>query len=344
MSAACFHQNITVCITRLINRKLFVLRRFSQEARHGGKSKGLPIIHHEGYVCYLPPGHRFQMRKFERLYHYLIKDGVICKEQVWRPERVSKQVLIDTVHTEEYIDKFFNGRTSDKEQRRTGFEWSEGLVSRCRYETGGTILAVEAALQHGLACSTGGGTHHAFPSYGSGFCLLNDMAVAAKHFILRKKVSQVLIVDLDVHQGDGTAFIFKDNTSVFTFSVHCGKNFPLRKQQSDLDISLDVGLGDQEYLDIIKQHLPWIIQMFRPDLVIYDAGVDPHHKDFLGKLKLTDEGLFARDYWVIDKLVSQGIPCACVIGGGYSKDLDVLALRHSILHRAATKVWQDRSM
>lgn len=237
------------------------------------------------------------------------------------------------------MDKFINGKTTEQEQRRTGFSWSSGLVRRCRYETGGTVLAAEIALQRGLACSTAGGTHHAFPDFGSGFCLLNDLAVAAKHVIDSSPPKKVLIVDLDVHQGDGTAFIFRQETNIFTFSVHCGKNFPLRKQLSDLDVSVDEGLEDKDYLSIVEAHLPWLLDSFRPDLVLYDAGVDPHWEDELGLLRLTDQGLFQRDIYVLKTAVNRGVPIAAVIGGGYSRDINKLALRHSIVHRAAAQVW-----
>uniref|UniRef100_A0A674PET6 Histone deacetylase 12 n=1 Tax=Takifugu rubripes TaxID=31033 RepID=A0A674PET6_TAKRU len=258
------------------------------QVRH--ESCGLPIIHHSKYVCDLPTNHRFPMGKFPRVLHFLFKDQVITENQVWVPEIASSD-LLSCVHTEEYLNNFMNGRIND-----------EGIVTRCRYETGevknlliilqpyeplipsplftgGTLLAAELALQRGLACSTAGGTHHAFPGFGSGFCLLNDLAVAAKYVSASLK-RKVLIVDLDVHQGDGTAFIFKEEPRVFTFSVHCGKNFPLRKQQSDLDISVTS----------VEDHLPWLLDTFRPDLVLYDAGVDPHREDELGKLCLTDQG------------------------------------------------------
>ncbi|XP_013869606.1 uncharacterized protein SYNPCC7002_A1628 isoform X2 [Austrofundulus limnaeus] len=258
---------------------------------------------------------------------------------VWAPEIASKD-LLSCVHSEEYLKTLLNGTVHEEEQRRTGFPWSQDLVRRCRYETGGTVLAAEVALQRGLACSTAGGTHHAFPGYGSGFCLLNDLAVAAK-CSMRSTKRKVLIVDLDVHQGDGTAFIFKEEPHVFTFSMHCGKNFPLRKQQSDLDVSVEDGVEDKEYLATVNAHLPRLLETFRPDLVLYDAGVDPHWEDELGRLRLTDQGLYQRDLYVIKTAVSRGIPVATVIGGGYSQDLDKLALRHSIVHRAATKVWND---
>ncbi|XP_037632238.1 uncharacterized protein SYNPCC7002_A1628 [Sebastes umbrosus] len=309
------------------------------------ESSALPIVHHSKYVCELPANHRFPMNKFPQLLHCLIKDQVITEKQVWLPEIASKD-LLSCVHTEEYINNFINGKINEQEQKRTGFPWSEGIVRRCRYETGGTVLAAEVALQRGLACSTAGGTHHAFPSYGSGFCLLNDLAVAAKYLtgISSAPKRKVLIVDLDVHQGDGTAFIFKDEPSVFTFSMHCGKNFPVRKQQSDLDVSVEDGLEDKEYLSTVEAHLPGLLETFHPDLVLYDAGVDPHWEDELGRLRLTDQGLYQRDLYVMKTVVSRGIPVATVIGGGYSRDIDKLALRHSIVHRAATQVWRECGM
>ncbi|XP_073779979.1 uncharacterized protein SYNPCC7002_A1628 isoform X2 [Danio rerio] len=218
-------------------------------------------------------------------------------------------------------------------------------LSAVRCGPGGTLLAGQIALQRGLACSTAGGTHHAFPSHGSGFCLLNDLAVTAKHLISEPTPKRkILIVDLDVHQGDGTAFIFKDEPSVFTFSVHCQRNFPLRKQQSDLDVSLEDGTEDREYLSRVQEHLPWLLESFRPDLVLYDSGVDPHWDDELGKLRLTDEGLYRRDLYVLHTVVKSGIPVATVIGGGYSRDIDRLARRHSIIHRAALKVWREHGL
>ncbi|XP_058490510.1 uncharacterized protein SYNPCC7002_A1628 [Solea solea] len=336
-----FSQSPRVKVARLFRAVFSSCRCFHEETVRRDDSSGLPVIHHRHYVCDLPPKHRFPIDKFPRVLHFLIQDQVITHKQVWVPEIASKD-LLSCVHTEEYLDNFIHGKTSEKDQRRTGFSWSEGLVRRCRYETGGTVLAANVALQRGLTCSTAGGTHHAFPSYGSGFCLLNDLAVAAKSVINNSSPKRkVLIVDLDVHQGDGTAFIFKDEPCVFTFSVHCGKNFPLHKQQSDLDVSVEDGLEDKEYLSIVEAHLPWLLDTFHPDLVLYDAGVDPHRDDELGRLRLTDQGLHERDLYVMRTAVSRGVPVAAVIGGGYSQDIDKLALRHSIVHRAATQVWRE---
>ncbi|KAK3100351.1 hypothetical protein FSP39_018565, partial [Pinctada imbricata] len=303
------------------------------------KSRGLPIVHHHGYVCDLPIKHRFAMKKFHGVMRYLKKDNVISSKQIVEPSEIDP-VFLKVVHTPDYIERFINGDTTREEQRATGFEWSKGIVSRCRYETGGTLLAACIAMERGVSCSTGGGTHHAFPSFGSGYCLVNDLAVTAAALREKGIVERVLIVDLDVHQGDGTAFTFQDNKDVFTFSVHCEKNFPQRKQSSDLDIGLDPNIEDKKYMTILTSQLPWILDSFRPDLVLYDAGVDPHFKDELGKLNLTDQGLFDRDKYVIDKCLSHGIPVATVIGGGYQRDLDALSLRHTIVHRAATKVYK----
>lgn len=305
------------------------------------ESRALPIVHHVKYICDLPENHRFPMGKFPKVLESLLRDQVITDKQVWAPKIASTE-LLRRAHTEEYLSNFISGKISEKDQRRTGFLWSSGLVQRCRYETGGTVLAAEIAMQRGLACSTAGGTHHAFPSFGSGFCLLNDLAVAAKHLMSESTSRRrILIVDLDVHQGDGTAFIFKDEPDVFTFSVHCGKNFPVRKQQSDLDVSLEDGTEDKEYLSKVQEHLPWLLERIRPDLVLYDAGVDPHWEDELGRLRLTDEGLYRRDLYVLQTVIKKGIPVATVIGGGYSRDIDRLGRRHSIIHRAASKVWRE---
>lgn len=303
--------------------------------------RGLPIIHHDGYVCDFPFKHRFAMRKFHGVLRYLRTDNVISMKQILKPTAIDPD-LLKLVHTPDYIDRFLTGKTTVEEQRLTGFKWSEGIVSRCRLETGGTLLAGRIAMEHGIACSTGGGTHHAFPSHGAGYCLLNDMAVTAAALFNECVAQKVLIVDLDVHQGDGTAYIFSDSCAIFTFSMHCEKNYPFTKQTSDIDIGLMMGISDKDYLDHIQSYLPWLLDSFRPDLVLYDAGVDPHEKDELGKLNLTDEGLFLRDWFVIDACVSRGIPLATVIGGGYDRDINRLALRHTLVHRAATKVWHNR--
>jgi len=204
---------------------------------------------------------------------------------------------------------------------------------------GGTILTARLALKYGCACNTAGGTHHAFPDYGSGFCIFNDLAIAARVLIEQQIVKKILIVDLDVHQGDGTAWIFRDDERVFTFSMHCEANFPGKKQQSDLDIPLPVGLDDDDYLQILAKHLPDLLSEVKPDLILYDAGVDTHVGDRLGKLALSDRGIYRREMLVLSTALAAGYPVASVIGGGYAENMQELVYRHSLLHRAAKEVY-----
>ena len=326
-----------------VDTKKDILCRGYEDKAKSHLSEGLPIIHHVKYVSEFPIKHRFCMRKFHAVFRYLRMDQVISVKQVVEPWEVSQEEC-ELVHSKDYIHKVFTGLTSDREQRVSGFKWSPGIISRCRYEAGGTILACHLALERGVACSTGGGTHHAFFSHGSGYCLINDMAIAAASIIASGRVDRVLIVDLDVHQGDGTASLLQLRDDIFTLSFHCGSNFPFTKQNSDLDISLKDHINDDEYLSELEDVLPYVVDTFRPDLVIYDAGVDPHKDDELGRLDLTDDGLYRRDKYVIDHLAIQGIPVATVIGGGYSRSLNILGRRHTIVHRAASQVWREREL
>ncbi|BAY19337.1 histone deacetylase/AcuC/AphA family protein [Anabaenopsis circularis NIES-21] len=300
----------------------------------------LPIIYHPNYVAPLPEGHRFPMSKFSKLYELLLKDGVAQAEQFHTPQ-LPPQDLIELVHTPDYVRAYCEGTLDAKAQRRIGLPWSPALVNRTCVAVGGTILTAQMALAQGLACNTAGGTHHAFPSYGSGFCIFNDLAIASRVLQKLGLVQKILIVDLDVHQGDGTAFIFGDDASVFTFSMHCEVNFPGTKQHSDLDIPLPVGMDDDAYLQTLAKYLPDLLSHVQPDLIFYDAGVDPHICDRLGKLALTDTGLFRREMQVLTTCVSAGYPVACVIGGGYADDMQSLVWRHSLLHRAASEVYRQ---
>ncbi|MDJ0694940.1 histone deacetylase [Mastigocoleus sp. MO_188.B34] len=300
----------------------------------------LPIIYHPDYVTPLPPGHRFPMSKFGKLYELLLNDGVAHQKQFYSPERPTKE-LIELIHIPDYVEAYYQGTLNPKVQRRIGLPWSPEIVNRTCTAVGGTILTAKLALRHGLACNTAGGTHHAFPDYGSGFCIFNDLAIAPRVLQKLGLVSKVLIVDLDVHQGDGTAFIFQNDDSIFTFSMHCQINFPSTKQQSDLDIPLEVGMEDDDYLQTLANYLPELLSQVKPDLVLYDAGVDPHIGDRLGKLALTDGGIFRREMQVLSTCVGAGYPVACVIGGGYADDMKSLVWRHSLLHRAATEVYQQ---
>lgn len=300
----------------------------------------VPLVYHPDYVAPLPDGHRFPMIKFRQLYEMLLADGVASVDQFHLPE-CPPQAWLELVHTPGYVQAYCQGTLDFRAQRRIGLPWSQQLANRTCIAIGGTILTARLALTHGLACNTAGGTHHAFPSYGSGFCIFNDLAIAARVLQSIGLVQKILIVDLDVHQGDGTAFIFQTDPSVFTFDLHCETNFPGTKQQSDLDVALPPGMEDDDYLRTLAEYLPTLLSEFQPDLVLYDAGVDPHLADRLGKLALTDTGLFRREMQVLSTCVAQGYPTACVIGGGYADDLEGLVYRHSLLHRAASEVYRQ---
>ncbi len=299
----------------------------------------LPLVYHPDYVAPLPEGHRFPMSKFRLLYDRLLTCEIAQPDQFHQPER-PPQEWIQLVHTPDYTQAYCDGTLSDKAKHRIGLPWSPALVNRTCVAVGGTVLTAQLALAHGLACNTAGGTHHAFPSYGSGFCIFNDLAIAARTLQKLGLAQKILIVDLDVHQGDGTAWIFQDDPSVFTFSMHCEVNFPGTKQQSDLDVALPVGMQDEEYLQTLAQYLPDLLTEVKPDLVLYDAGVDVHGGDRLGKLDLTDRGLFCREMQVLGSCLAAGYPIACVIGGGYCDDLSALVDRHALLHRSASNVYR----
>jgi acetoin utilization deacetylase AcuC-like enzyme len=300
----------------------------------------LPIVHHPDYVAPLPAEHRFPMAKFSLLYQYLLKSEIARPAQIHRPEP-AQQEWVEWVHRPHYVRAYIEGTLDAKAIRRIGLPWTPALVNRTVTAVGGTVLTAQLALRHGLACNTVGGTHHAFPDFGSGFCIFNDLAIAARWVQKQGLAQKILIVDLDVHQGDGTAVIFQNDPSVFSFSMHCGANFPGTKQTSDLDVSLPVGMEDDDYLRTLAAYLPDLLSQVQPDLVIYDAGVDPHVGDRLGKLALTDTGLYRREMQVLHTCVSRGYPVACTIGGGYTDDMPALAYRHSLLHRAASEIYRQ---
>ncbi|EAW37802.1 histone deacetylase [Lyngbya sp. PCC 8106] len=300
----------------------------------------LPIVYHSDYVAPLLPGHRFPMSKFRLLYQMLLADEVIEPSQVHTPELPPSE-WIELVHDRDYVQAYCQGTLDPKAQRRIGLPWSPALANRTCIAVGGAVLTAKLALSHGLACNTAGGTHHAFPNLGTGFCIFNDIAIAARTIQNLGLAPKILILDLDVHQGDATAFIFQDDPSVFTFSMHCEANFPARKQKSDLDVGLPVGMEDEAYLYTLGKYLEDLLSEVKPDLVFYDAGVDTHVDDRLGKLALSDTGLWRREMQVLSSCVRLGYPVAGIIGGGYCDDMAALVYRHSILHRAATQVYRQ---
>ncbi|MGH6943071.1 MAG: histone deacetylase family protein [Geminicoccaceae bacterium] len=302
----------------------------------------LPIVHHPAYVAPMPAGHRFPMGKYGRLMAHLLEDALVVPAQVHVPD-LAPRTWLRLAHGAAYVEAILTQRLAAAAIRVIGLPITPEVARRSRAATGGTVLAARLALEHGLACNTAGGSHHAFTSHGSGFCIFNDVAVAAAVLLAEGRIQRTLVVDLDVHQGDGTAAIFKDDPRVFTFSVHCRTNFPLRKQASDLDLALEAGLEDDGYLARLAERLPGLLEDLRPDLVFFNAGVDPHRDDRLGRLALSEEGLWRRERLVLESCLRRGVPVAGVIGGGYAHDPLQLARLHAILHRVAAEVFARRT-
>lgn len=302
----------------------------------------LPLVYHENYSrVLLPERHSFPMTKFALLREHLLKEGIARPEQFHSPEPAT-DALLTLAHTLDYVRRFTTGELDAAAMRRQGFPWSPALVTRSRTAVGGTRLTAELALAHGLACHLAGGTHHAHADFGSGYCLLNDLAVTAAWAVDSGAARRVLIVDCDVHQGDGTARIFEHDARVFTLSVHAQSNFPARKASSDLDVALPRGTGDDDYLKALQSALSTVLTNNHFDLVLYDAGADVHADDRLGHLELSDVGMAQRERLVIMACVERKLPLACVIGGGYDRDVPRLVRRHSILHREASACLRAR--
>lgn len=300
----------------------------------------LPLVYHDDYSPPLPPGHRFPMEKFRLLRDHLVDSGLTRDEFLRRPQPCPADILA-LAHDRGYIERYCSGDMSREELRRLGLPWSPALARRTLLAVGGSLLAAELALEHGLACHLAGGTHHAHYDHASGFCIFNDLAVIARYLLESGRVGRVLIFDCDVHQGDGTARILEGVPDAVTVSLHCEQNFPTRKAQSDWDIPLLKGMGDADYLKVVDDTLNYLLPLYQPDLVLYDAGVDVHRDDALGYLALTDAGLAARDEAVLRHCLERDIPVVGLIGGGYDKDRHVLARRHGILHHCAAKIWQE---
>lgn len=297
----------------------------------------LPLVTNPYYSYPFPDQHRFPMQKFALLVDHLKEQGILKKSNVYRPGQAQRAAL-EMAHCSSYLDRFINGSQSPKEERRMGLPWSQGLVKRSLISPNGTMLATSLALKNGIACHLAGGTHHAHRDFASGFCILNDMAIAALNLRYLGLVKRILIFDCDVHQGDGTATILQNETSITTCSIHCEKNFPYRKAQSDIDINLPKGMRDDEYLKTVEHTLQDAIERSQPDLIIYDAGVDVYEHDPLGLLNISLQGIRERDALIIQTALEQSIPIATVIGGGYDKDQLALAKRHAIVVEEAHRL------
>ena len=293
-----------------------------------------PLVFHPIYSQLpLPPRHRFPIEKYQGIYDALVARGV-PHTQFSTPTAVSEAQLCH-YFSSAYVKPLLAGSLDAKAMRRIGFPWSEQLIQRSLTAVGGTLLTAGLAVQHGLSLNLTGGYHHAFADYGSGFCLFNDLYLAAQQMLTTPGLDRVLIIDLDVHQGDGTASLAMNNPHIITLSIHGEKNFPYRKQTSDIDIGLPSGCEDNDYLDVLDETLHLAFMQYQPDAVIYDAGVDIHVNDDLGLLRVSTAGLYQRDDMVITECRRRQLPTACVIGGGYQRDISALVEAHLQLFRAA---------
>ena len=293
----------------------------------------LPVVNHKDYEAQINENNKFPIKKFSALADYLIEKQIV--KNFYEPEACSIETL-RAAHSQEYIYKIQNKTLDKNEIRKIGFPLVDSVVRRSFVATGGTVMATKLALNYGVACNTAGGSHHATYSEGAGFCVFNDVAVAAKYLTSRGLANKILIVDLDVHQGNGNSEIFKDDSQVFTFSMHSKINYPAKKSISDLDVELNENMEDKEYLDTLKFYLHNLNQE-EFDFVFYIAGVDIHFNDQLGKLKITDEGIKLRDEIVVENFYSNKIPICGVLGGGYNKDFKKLVELHSSLHKTCSK-------
>lgn len=292
-----------------------------------------PIYNHP-----LPERHRFPMVKYDLLPEQLIYEGTISKANLFTPNPLEEKIILNT-HCPIYWDKLKGLKLDRKEERRTGFPLSKALVEREIVIMDGTLKAALYALEYGCAFNIAGGTHHAFTNRGEGFCLLNDIAIAANYLLNEDLVSQVLVVDLDVHQGNGTAEIFANNKRVFTFSMHGAKNYPMHKEKSDLDIGLPDGTKDDVYLGALQNALPSLIEQLEPDIIFYQCGVDVLGTDKLGRLNLSIEGCKKRDAFVLELSKANGIPIIGNMGGGYSEKLTGIVEAHANTYRLAVDIF-----
>ena len=294
----------------------------------------LPVVNHPDYVAKINDDNKFPIQKFGALADYLIKESVVKKFHI--PKECSISTL-KTSHSLEYINHIKNKTLDLKLQKKIGFPINDSVSRRSFVATGGTVLASKLALDSKLACNTAGGSHHATFDYGAGYCVFNDVAVAANYLKNKNYAKKILIIDLDVHQGNGNSEIFKNDPNILTFSMHCASNYPAKKSKSDIDIDLKDGMEDEEYINILHKNLKQLNKN-KYDFVFYIAGVDIHFEDRLGKLKITDEGVNKRDQIVIENFFSRNTPLCGVLGGGYNKNFEKLIELHSMLHKNCAKI------
>ncbi len=299
----------------------------------------MQLFYTDIFVLPLPVGHRFPMEKYSRLRESLLANGEFSASDFYLPHAATDEELA-RAHDRAYIEQVCCGQLPEKAQKAIGFPWSEGMVERSRRSAGATICACRAAFVDGVSANLAGGTHHAFQDRGEGFCVFNDAAIAARAMQNEGRAKRVLIVDCDVHQGNGTASILAGDNSIFTFSIHGARNFPFEKERSDLDIELPDGCTDDAYLVRLDEGLNTVFDLAHPDLVIYLAGADPYHDDRLGRLSLSFVGLLERDHRIFSRCKSLGIPLAIAMAGGYARNIDDTVAIHASTIRLAKTVWQ----
>ena len=297
-------------------------------------SMNLSVVNHKDYFAKIGDDHKFPINKFGELANYLLEKKIVNK--FYEPTACSDETL-KRVHSEEYIKNVKNKTLDENTIKKIGFPLVDSVVQRSLVATGGTVLASKLAVKNGVACNTAGGSHHANFEGGAGYCVFNDVAVAAQYLLDRGLAGRILIVDLDVHQGNGSADIFKYNKNVFTFSMHSKSNYPAKKSISDLDVELEDNMEDEQYIKLLKFYLNQLNEE-KFDYVFYIAGVDIHFNDRLGKLKISDEGIRKRDEIVTENFFSKGVPLCGVLGGGYNKDFNKLVELHSFLHQSCAKL------
>lgn len=302
--------------------------------------ENVKAFYYDNFTLPLPPDHRFPVPKYPGLRQRLLETGILQAADLQSPDPATIEQLT-LAHNSEYIQKVLSGNLTEKESRRIGFPWSRGLVERSLRSVGATIAVCRTALQEGVATSLAGGTHHAFSDHGEGFCVFNDVAVAVRVMQQEGRIQKAVVLDLDVHQGNGTASIFAGDPSVFTFSLHGQKNFPFHKEKSDLDIALPDWTADDEYLTAAEKGTREALHACSADMAVFLAGADPYVDDRLGRMCVSKTGLSARDRMVFDQCWRAGLPVAVVMSGGYAKDVNDIVDIHSETIRLAAEIWHD---
>ena len=294
----------------------------------------LPIVNHEDYVAKINDDNKFPIKKFGELAKYILSENIVDK--FYKPNCCSIETL-SRAHSLDYINSIKKKTLDVKLQKKIGFPINDSVINRSFRATGGTVLASKLAVDHRIACNTAGGSHHASYNEGAGYCVFNDVAVAAKYLQSKGYAKNILVVDLDVHQGNGTSEIFKKDRSVFTFSMHCKSNYPAKKTNGDLDVGLEDDAEDEEYLNKLKENI-LLLNKENYDFVFYVAGVDIHLNDRLGKLKVSEDGIKKRDEMIINNFFEKNIPICGVLGGGYNKDFETLVRLLAILHKTCASI------